>query len=266
MRVQVATGVSLHVERGGAGPETVVLVNGLTMTTAGWEPVAARLANRYDTVRYDCRGQGRSAAPAGPYRPEQHAQDLLALLDALGVRRAHLVGLSNGGLVSLLAAASAPERVASLGMVCSFARVDEQLRAVLRSWLAALEAGGPELRFDVATPWVWGHEFQAERAAELWELRTLAGTADPAAVDGLIRGLFGFTTALPALCDYLGPLLVVSAEDDLLTPPRYGREIIDAAGHGRFELVPGAGHALPLERPDVTARVLSEFLKEVPGC
>jgi len=244
----------------------VLFANGLTMDTTAWEGVAAALPPRYATVRYDARGQGLSDKPAGPYTPEQHASDLLALLDALALPPVHLVGLSNGGLVAMLAAGQAPDRFRSLALVDTFPRVDAFLRATLRGWRAAIQAGGSALRFDVATPWVWGHAFLAEHEEEVLAFRDGAAAADPRPVLALIEGLLGFAgDAGPGLRGFPGALAVLVGDDDVLTPLRFSREILQSAGRGRLELVHGAGHASPIERPDEVARILAEALAEAEG-
>lgn len=261
-RLELPTGVRLHHVLGGGGDGLpVVFVNGLTMDTTAWKLVERRLALSRPTVRYDARGQGESEAPPGPYPPETHADDLLALLDALSIERAHLVGLSNGGLVAMLVAGRAPERVAGLAALDSFARVDPLLRTILDGWGAALAKGGPGLRFDVATPWVWGHAFLAEHLEEVLAFRGRAEAADPAAVRGLIEGLRGFRgDARDGLARHAGPLLLMTGRDDVLTPPRYALEIAERAPAARVVLLEGAGHAAPIERPDAVAAVLEGFL------
>jgi 3-oxoadipate enol-lactonase len=262
-RYALPTGVSLYAVGGGQGRggPPVVFVNGLTMDTGAWGPVAERLGARFSVWRYDCRGQGRSAKPEGPYRPEQHRDDLLALLDALGLEHVHLVGLSNGGLVAQLAAARAPSRVASLAVVDSFARLDAVLSLILHGWLGALQAGGPGLRFDVATPWVWGQAFLAANLNEVLAFREVAEQAEPHAVEGLIAGLATFADGPALLGDYAGPLLAIVGEDDVLTPPRYSREVIAAAGRGECVVLPGVGHAAPVEAPDAVAAALLPLLE-----
>jgi len=263
-RVRLPTGIELHYKLGGAGEETLVFVNGLTMDTTSWRPVASRFEGRARTLRYDCRGQGESDKPEGPYRPEQHAADLVALLDVLELEQVHLVGLSNGGLVSILVAAQlGGARVRSLTTVDSFAEVDPLLRLILESWRSALHAGGPTLRFDVATPWVWGHTFVREHLDEVRAYREKAAQASLAAVEGLIGGLLGFEDAFGALQSYEGPVLALVGEEDVLTPVRYSRAVAEGARRGRLEVLPRAGHGAPIERPDAVAQAVEAFISTV---
>lgn len=255
------TGVDLHYKLRGEG-ETVVFVNGLTMDTTSWQALEQHFHD-YATLRYDCRGQGESGKPAGPYPPTQHRDDLIALLDALKVRSFHLVGLSNGGLISMLTAGRLFEtgRVKSVTTIDSLLGVDPMLRTVLRSWKAALLAGGSALRFDVATPWVWGHSFLNEHLEEVLAFRERAAAADPEVIGYLIDGAEGFGHAGETLQAYSGPLLAVVGEEDLLTPVRYSREIAETARSGRLVVLERAGHAAPIERPAAVAQVVRDFLE-----
>lgn len=259
--------VELYYELGGAptAPETVVFVNGLTMSTLAWAGVEPHFADRYRTLRYDCRGQGASGKPPGPYTPETHAADLALLLDGLELERVHLVGHSNGGLVSALAAAElagrTPGRVLSLSLVASFLRLDPLLRATLRSWRAALDAGGPGLRFEVAAPWVWGRSFLEEQGEALAAYREAAAQADPRVIGWLIDGLLSLGDARKALRAFDGPVLAAVGHDDLLTPLRLSHEIVEWAGRGILVTIDRAGHGLPVERPEALARVVRGFLE-----
>jgi 3-oxoadipate enol-lactonase len=241
--------------------ETVVFVNGLTMDTTAWAGVEPFFADRYRTLRYDCRGQGQSGKPEGPYTPERHAADLRALLEALALEPVHLVGLSNGGLVSALAASELKERVLSLSFIGSFIRVDSMLKVILRSWRGALLAGGSALRFDVAAPWVWGASFIDKHADLVEGARDKAAGADPRVIGWLIDGLLGFNDARKALRAYEGPVLAAVGQEDLLTPLRYSHEIVEWARRGILVTIDHAGHASPIERPEAVARVVRGFIE-----
>ena len=254
----------MHYELSGPnGPETAVFVNGLTMTLASWELLLGKFTNAYQVLRYDCRGQGESDKPVGPYSPEQHAEDLVGLLGALELKEVHLVGLSNGGLISMLTAARlGAERVKSVTTIDSLLSIDPLLRTTLRGWKSALTAGGPGLRFDVATPWVWGHSFLNAHLDEVLAFRELAVAADSAAVGYLIDGAEGFEGARDLWQSYKGPSLAVVGEEDLLTPVRYSQEIVKHAQQGRLVVLEKAGHAAPIERPEAVAKVVRSFLSQ----
>lgn len=108
-----ANGAAFHVARIGAG-KPLLLLHGWPEFWLTWEPVMALLADRFALIAPDLRGFGDSDKPDGPYGPEQHADDMLALMDALGIEQAGVVGHDVGGAVMQPLARKAPERIAGL--------------------------------------------------------------------------------------------------------------------------------------------------------
>jgi pimeloyl-ACP methyl ester carboxylesterase len=108
-----ANGATFHVARLGAGPP-LLLLHGWPEFWLTWEPVMTRLADRYTLLAPDLRGFGDSDKPDGPFGPEQHAADMVALMDALGIEKAGVVGHDVGGAVMQPLARTAPQRLAGL--------------------------------------------------------------------------------------------------------------------------------------------------------
>lgn len=260
MPYQNVNGVALYYEwHGNDGAFPLVCINGVLADTTGWLFQIPSWTEHFRVLVYDCRGQGQSDKPAGPYLVEEHAQDLVALLDALQVQQAHIVGVSNGGTIALHLAAMYPERVTRLVLSSTYALADVVIQAALESWRLALEQGGLGLRFDVAVPWVWGPVFLSNSSHILSTLREKAVQADADAVRALIDGA--------QLCDpssvvarVQSPALVLVGEDDVLTPPRCARMLAGMLSHAELVVVPLAGHALPIERPSVFNALAQAFL------
>jgi pimeloyl-ACP methyl ester carboxylesterase len=244
----------------GSGP-TVVLSHCWTGSRATWEPVAARLvAAGRRIVLYDQRGHG--ASTLGPDAPtvDQLGEDLAAVLEAVDARDAVLAGHSMGGMALQALAVTRPDVVA------------DRVRAMVLAGTAGFGvAGGP---FSGPVRFVTG-----DRRVE----RLLAGRLGPA----LSRGSVGrhprqahlvatrdaflslptdvrlqFLTALQGMDLRAGlarmavPTTVVVGRRDLLTPPRLGRAIAAAVPGARLVEVPGAGHMLPYEEPDLLAEII----------
>src|SRR5262245_23135045 len=128
----------VHHEVTGLGPP-LVLANSLGSTMSMWDAQMPALTGRFRVIRYEHRGHGGSAAPAGPYAIEDLAGDVLALLDELGIERAGFAGISLGGMVGMWLAAHAPDRISSLGLVCTSAHLGA------KTWqdrIAAVREGG----------------------------------------------------------------------------------------------------------------------------
>ena len=115
-KVRASDGVGLHYGvLGRARHEPVLMIQGLGADMSGWAFQRAAFAASYRTIAFDNRGAGRSDKPYGAYSLEQMADDAIAVLDAVGVERAHVMGASMGGAIAQILAVRHPERVRSLG-------------------------------------------------------------------------------------------------------------------------------------------------------
>jgi 3-oxoadipate enol-lactonase / 4-carboxymuconolactone decarboxylase len=239
------------------GPETgsaVLLMHTLGSTLAVWEPQAAALARRgFRVVRMDIRGHGLTEAPPGPYSMVQLAQDGLHLLDALGIARAHVGGISIGGRIAMGMAALAPERVLSL-LPCDTALEfkpestwQERIEGVTRHGLAA----GAD-----ASLGRWVHD---TALASSKGLRRMLLTTDPTGWLGCAAALRDCTKE-----EILGklrcPATVIVGEQDEATPVAASAAIRDAIPGARMVTIADARHIPSLEREaDFTRAVLGHF-------
>jgi pimeloyl-ACP methyl ester carboxylesterase len=107
-------GAALHVVRAGTGPIPIILLHGWPEFWLTWKPVMTRLADRHALIAPDLRGFGDSSKPTGPWGADAHANDVLALLDALGIARVGIVGHDVGGAVMQALARKAPDRISGL--------------------------------------------------------------------------------------------------------------------------------------------------------
>ncbi len=246
---------SVHYTLEGAGSETVVLVHGELNDSRSWDATAKALGSQFRVLRYD--RVSRDGATL-----EDHASELLGLMDALEVPRAHLVGHSGGGVVAVRAVGMKPERALTLTLVDSLGRLDAALETKVKSVLAALEAGGPTLAFTVAAPWLWGARTLQERGDWLTSLAQRAASTDPAPLHASLQFVLNFGDQRKWLRAVNCPTLVVVGTDDALTPMRYSHEIVEwiKPGYGVLITITGGGHNAPLENPEEFNRILVGFL------
>lgn len=261
--------LELHYHREGVWDRDapiLVFVNGLLTDRSSWQAHLPHFAD-YRCLTWDCRGQGHSDKPeTSAYPVAAHASDLAALLDGLGLHEpVALVGLSNGGAAALHLASEQPERVRALVVSGVYAHVDQALACKLRSWISAMAAGGGALRFDVATPWVWGPQFLAANWERLLAFRDKGLALDLDAARRLIAGALEHELDEAALARIRAPTLVSVGELDLLTPPQLAREIAAAVPLARLEIHPGLGHAAALEDVDSFCRLARRFLDAAHG-
>lgn len=245
--------------RGNPSGETVIFVNGLLTDTASWNRHLPLFEERYRCLVYDCRGQGQSGKPDQVYETVLHTADLAALIEAVGIERAHFVGLSNGGAAVLDYAAGHPERVLSVVVSGAYAHVDTILKAKLTSWVRAMEAGGSSLRFDVALPWVWGGQFLEQNYAALLPFREKGVNMPIEWAMNLVKGamVHDIRARLPLV---KAPTLVVVGDEDVLTPPSLSHYIAESVSHGELHVMPGRGHAAALEDVEGFSHIALDFI------
>lgn len=255
-------GINIHYQWQGRedGP-VLVLINGLLTDLSSWAGHLDAYVDHFHVLTYDCRGQGGSDKPDdGPYLPEQHTADLVGLLDALGVERAAVLGVSNGGLIAMSFAALYPERVSALVLANTYGRADTFMQAKLESWQSAMRAGGGPVRFDVSMVWIWGrsHLNKAYEALRPWREK---GSAIPVhAAANLIEGGKHFDM-LEKLANIACPTLLMAGDEDVLTPLPYIHELQRRIAGSRVVMLDQAGHCMFLEQTARFKAIASEFLR-----
>jgi 3-oxoadipate enol-lactonase len=252
--------VALHHEVDGAQDGPVVLLGGsLGSSLRVWDPLVPALAPRLRVVRFDHRGHGRSPVPPGPYEIADLAQDVIALMDRLGVQRAHHCGLSIGAMVGMWLGANAPERVDRLVLMCTSAYMPPASAWAQRA-AAVLAAGTPEAVADpIVDRWLTP-AFAAAHPEERRRLRDMlvANPADGyAACCGAIERM-DLRGDLPRIT---APTLAVSGADDLATPPEHQELIAAAIPGARHEIVAGAAHIASAEQPQIVTRLILDHLE-----
>jgi pimeloyl-ACP methyl ester carboxylesterase len=280
MKIAIGSGAELAYDEAGRGP-AVVLVHAGLADRRMWEPQFAALADRHRVIRYDWRGYGESGDAAGPVRRHE---DLLALLDALGIESAALVGCSYGGAHALDAALAAPGRVTALGLVCSAISGYE----IWTPEMAALAAEQGSSGIPAERLRAYGDHTAAEvdpadvaaMAAANVRLMVVGPYRDPADLDPAVheralemcRGVFqrewsgpGVAEldpdrpALGRLTEVAVPVLVVNGTHDLPAVQDMAGVLADSIPGARRLDLP-AGHLPSLETPDELTRALAEFL------
>ncbi len=255
-------GVAIHHELSGPSHAPVVAFsNSLGTTLEMWDALVPHLRGRYRVLRYDARGHGRSGRASGGFAVDDLADDLAGLLDALGVERAHVVGLSLGGMTGQSLAARRPDRVASLALIATSAFMPSP-----ESW-----------RERAALVRERGTEAIAEATMGRWFTPSFAGTDAARAVRERFEAID--REGYAACCEAIGrmdlrpivgaiaaPVLVVAGADDPATPVAMAEEIRALVPDAEMVVLPRAAHLLAVERPDALASHLLAFLdRREPG-
>ena len=248
--------------------EPLVLLNGIAMTGVSWEVVARPLAEHYRVVRCDFRGQLMTPVPP-PENVAEHADDVAALFDQLGIDSAHIVGTSFGGVVGTLLAARHPDRVRSLTTIASADGFDEQMADEVARWRAAcvasLESADRGHLSDILEPVVYSPAWVEKHRAERSQRRAQISALPDQWFEGLI-GLLDSAHSL-RLRDELKrvccPALVIAAELDAFVPLDRARGLAEAIEGASFRTIGGAGHAVVIEQPKRVVELCLEFLRAV---
>jgi 3-oxoadipate enol-lactonase len=224
-----------------------------------WEPQLAALQQRFRVVRYDTRGHGSSPVPNGPYGIDDLADDLVALLDRLGVERAHLVGLSLGGMTAMRVAGRNPERVDKLALLCTGAQLPPASNWTDRA--ATVRAHGcVAVAAAVVERW-----FTPEFLAAHPDIRA---NHEAMVVATPVEGYAGCCEAIAALdlrddlTSITAPTLAIAGSDDPATPPAKLEEIAGGVRDGRLLVVPHAAHLANAEQPGIITSALIEHLEQ----
>ena len=229
-----------------------MLLNGLLSDTTMWAGVLPGLTDRFRVLTFDSRGQGRSDAPEeGPYpRPcwPQEAWDLFA---ALGIAASLARGPVQWQRHQPGTAGHPSRRLRRGGPHQWHARIDFAMGLRTEHWIHCLEVGGPLMQFDAAAPFLWGDAFLEPRHGVLRAYhQVVTGGAGKPLHGNLhqIRGILGWDIR-ERLSLIQDPVLLLCGAEDLLTPPWKCLETARRIPGSRFEIVPGIGHAYPVEDP-----------------
>lgn len=248
---------ALYYELSGlAAAPVLVLSNSLGTDHTMWDAQVPALALHFQVLRYDARGHGQSSAPPGPYAVADLGQDVLALLDGLGIEKACFCGLSLGGLTGQWLAINAPERLHKLVLSSTAARIGTP-----ESWnvrLTQVQAEGlAPLAAATAGRWFTAAFQRAQPSAVAAVLAAFRATAPLgyAAACAAVRDA-DFHAALPRL---RAPTLVLAAEDDPVTTPADGRALAQGIAGAELVLLPGA-HLCNVESAAAYNAALLHFL------
>ena len=240
-----------------AGPpdgEPVLMINGLGAPRSGWGVQVPVLAERYRVVTFDNRDVGQTGAGSDPhpYRMEQFAHDALGLVDALELGPVHVIGASMGGTIAQELALARPDLVQSLQIVCSWPRTDPWLADLIEQWNAIFAAMG-SLGW-ARNSWLWVYTYRWYQNPEnITEMLRMAETdphpQTPAMFARQCDAILGFDV-LDRLGEISAPTQVIAGAEDILTPPRFSKEIAEAIPGAELTVLPNVGHGMFWETPD----------------
>ena len=251
-------GCSIHVEvEGREGAPALMLSNSLGTNLTMWDGQAREFAQHFRLIRYDRRGHGQSGAPKGPYSFDRFGRDILAVLDALGVKKTNWCGLSMGGMDGQWLGAHAPERVEKLVLANTHyhyadkAPWADRLRFLETHQLSDLVAANMERWFTK------GFRERAPQAIErMTKMFVATDHAGYMACVAAVRDI-DFRASNPTI---KAPTLVIVGAQDPATPPAAGETIAKAIPGARLVAL-DAAHISNVEQPQAFSKAVLDFLQ-----
>ncbi|MDO5624322.1 MAG: 3-oxoadipate enol-lactonase [Pseudomonadota bacterium] len=251
----------LHHELHGA-PDAppVILAHSLGSDLTMWDEQVAAFSRHLRVLRYDARGHGRSGTPQGPYTLSQMGQDVIDLMNHLGIERAHFCGLSMGGLTGLWLAAHHPQRLHTLAACNTAARVGSA-----QGWAERVaqvqHSGMAELATRIVPRW-FSPGFDQAEPARIAELQAVFRATSPHGYIATCQALAkaDLRTRLPGLHT---PTLVVGGSHDVSTPPAQADELARGLPNARQVLLP-TGHLSNVEQPEAFNAAVLGFVGATP--
>jgi 3-oxoadipate enol-lactonase len=257
--------LSYEIHGDAPGPP-LLLVAGLGGASQGWLALQVpELAQRHRCVLFDHRGVGASQDPGGPFTSADLADDAAALLAALDIERAHVLGAFLGGMVAQELALRHPARVGKLVLVGSWARPDARRRMLIGKWKAMVGHGLPR-EIIAWERMLWTLSDETFEQADLVQpmLQGYLRSGFPMSEETFVRqcdACLGHD-ALERLAGATQPALVVCGQQDVLTPPKLARQLAAALPDAHLVTIPHAGHLVMAEAARRFHEVVLQFLDE----
>ena len=243
------------------GQPFVVLLNGLSQSTASWGLVVPQLQDKYNIILMDFIFQGESDKE-GEWRDfDQHAEDVLSVLDFLKIPQAAIIGLSYGSIVAQHLGVLFPQRISKLVLLSTFAHKTPYYEAIELSWKRSLEIGGYGLMLDVMLPYVLSENYFSHPIIPIDLLKSMRkDLVEAKALEKLMSATLHMKDYRNDLSNIKCETLVVHGGKDLLFPIELGQTVADHIESSTFVNLPSAGHTLNLEEVSKVVDLIKDFI------
>ncbi len=242
----------------------IVMIQGLGLDHRGWALQRGAFGRRHHCIAPDNRGTGQSDAPPGPYDLMHMATDVLAVMDAEDIDRAHIVGASMGGIIAQVLGVMHPDRVTSLTLACTACQHHEWRRELLAEWAEVVEANGMSGLMDDAMRWLIGPRLHRRFGVFVNVLARVLVQTEPHTFVAQVGAILDTSDELRfALPQVTAPTLVVTGSQDTLTPFGDAEELAELISPSRLYVLRGAAHGLMAEAPNAFNDVVLKFIDEI---
>jgi len=253
--------VQLHYTLHGEG-DWLILIGGLAGGNwQSWSGQIPVLAKHYRVLAFDNRGIGESDSPDYPYTTAMMAADTFGLMDALGIDRAHVIGKSLGGAIGQLMAIEAPQRIRTLTMTSSFAKLDERAIRILEGWRNSVKhCGWQQFARELLVHFFSAEHFERHPEAVARAERALVETQRT--VHGYMNTSYASEShdTREVLGKIRVPTLLMCGSEDMATTAKQSEQMAARIPGARVHIVPGTLHGFLAERPE-SLNVVLEFMR-----
>ncbi len=255
-------GVELYYKVEGEG-EPVLMISPLGADSSFWARQTQELREHFQVITFDNRGSGESSPCGGECSTEIMAMDAVDLLEHLGIKSAHIVGLALGGLIAQVIAARRPELVNRLVLASSYINADERIKKVTRQWRDLAEQQGMEQLFDTCLEWVFSPQYITDNRGEIDKLKTFYRLTLQRPQDFCQQSLAGVRhDSRELVAEITCPVLVIHGQGDRLVDVQLGGLLAEHLRGSRFVPIENAPHFLMWEQAGRFNSEVVRFLKE----
>jgi aminoacrylate hydrolase len=255
-------GGEIYYEDAGQG-EPLVFASGLNGVGRYWQPQVALFSQHFRVITYDQRGTGQSDRMQREFSVDQMAAELVGLMDALNIPRAHIVGMSTGGAIGQTIAIEHPARVMKLVLCSTWTHCDPWFRRLFQARRDLYLQAGPELHAQFHPLFLYSPDYVNAHDAQIEEERKNAPTKlSPVEVSvGRIDALMKFDrrAGLPRI---KAETLVLGSDGDFITPGYFSEALALAIPRAKLIMMKGGGHSFTATRADLFNGYLMAFLQD----
>jgi 3-oxoadipate enol-lactonase len=242
--------------------DPLLLIAGFACDHTIWALVLPALAARYRVITFDNRGIGQSSGSETVTSIRQMAEDSVALLDVIGLGPVHVAGHSMGGLIAQELALAHPQRVQSLSLLSTCARIDERGKAITDSWAELPRLVDAATMNRLLLPWMYTRAFYAKPGAIERVIDRILAYPFPPTAEVISRQCQALGKFQPSgeLGDFNGPTGVFVGREDILTPVRLSEQLAKNIPNAELVILEETGHGMLIESPKQVADALLAFL------
>ena len=247
--------------------EPLVMIRGLGSNVDHWYEQAPVLSKKYQLLVFDNRGIARSSDPGDAFSTRDMAADTAALMEAAGIKRAHVLGYSMGGMVAQEMALNHPEKVRGLILVATDCGITQRIKArpeVSRLFSQMVSLGTTEAKLAAAACLYAQKTFESK--TDVIERYNEVSMRFPASQDIMARQWAAVTRhdACSRLQKISSPTLTLTGSEDVLIPPENAKMMAEMIPDARMKAIDGGGHLFLIEQPQQFNQAVGDFLDGLP--